>query len=74
MDPDLKNVFEGSLLEAQLLKDRLAGAEIEAFVDQDAGPLDGLTAGHQVVIVRVLPANAEKAIAIVEEFRAESKE
>jgi len=71
---DLVSVFKGSLLEAQLLKDRLGEADVEAFVDQDDSPLDGLTAGDQFVIVRVHPDNAGKATAIAENFKSESSE
>ena len=56
---------------AQLLVARLAEVEIDSFVDNDDSPFDGLTAAEQMVIVRVLPANAERARVVVAEFQAE---
>jgi hypothetical protein len=71
---DLINVFESTLLLTQLLKDRLTEAGIEAFIDQDTSPFDGLTAANQMVIVRVLPKDAEQAGKIVAGFRAEKSD
>ena len=74
MSDDLINVFESTLLLTQLLKDRLTEAGIEAFIDQDTSPFDGLTAANQMVIVRVLPKDADQASQIVAEFRAEKSD
>ena len=74
MSDDLVNVFESTLLLTQLVKARLDEAGIEAFIDQDASPFDGLTAANQMVIVRVLPKDAEQAGKIIEAFQAEKSD
>ena len=75
MRDDLTAVYESqSLMEAQLLSDRLKAAGIECFIDGSHSPLDGLVAADQVQIVRVLPTDAEKAKEIVAQFVVEQEE
>ncbi len=72
MSDDLVNVFEAAtLMECQMVSDRLTEVGIETFIDNTDSPLDGLTAGDQMKIVRVLPGVVEKALEVVREFREE---
>ena len=69
------DIFEAeNLMEAQLLSTRLEEASIKSFIDNDDSPLDGLTAGDQMVIVRVLPKDAAAARKLADEFLAEKLE
>lgn len=69
MKDDLVPIYEaGSLMEAQLLADRLDQEGLQAHVANDQSPLDGLTAGEQTVRVMVLPADQPRAQAVVEQF------
>ncbi len=74
MQDDLTSVYKAqTLMEAQLLSDQLKSAGIESFIDHAGGPFDGLVAADQVKVVRVLPADAEKAQQIVAAFEAEKE-
>ena len=74
MHDDLVDVYDaGSLIEGTLLRDRLEGEGIQAFLDNTDSPLDGLTAGEQTIPVRVLPDDADRARPIVEAFIAEAQ-
>lgn len=73
MAEDLVNVREtATLQEAQLIVNRLQDSGIEAFIDGDDSPFDGLTAADQMKVIRVLPENADKAAAVIAEFDAET--
>ncbi len=75
MADDLVDIFEAeNVMEAQLLSSRLEEANIKSFIDNDDSPLDGLTAGDQMVIVRVLPKDAPAARKLADEFLAEKLE
>ena len=75
MQDDLVDVFEAeNVMEAQLLTTRLEEAGIKSFIDNDDSPLDGLTAGDQMVIVRVLPKDVPQARKVAEEFLSEKME
>ncbi len=75
MADDLVDIFEAeNVMEAQLLSSRLEEAKIKSFIDNDDSPLDGLTAGDQMVIVRVLPKDAAAARKIADEFLSEKLE
>jgi len=72
MKQDLVELYQAATLtEAQLLKNRLLNEGIEAFIDNDDSPFDGLTAASQYVLVRVLPKDADQARAVAAEFQAE---
>ncbi len=72
MQDDLVDVYEAAtLMEAQLLSDRLDSYEVRSFIDNTDSPFDGLTAAEQVKIVRVLPDDVDKARRIIAEFEAE---
>ena len=72
MEHDLVEVYSAaSMAEAQLLKDRLKGEGIEAFLDNTDSPLAGLTAANQYIVVRVLPEDAPAARDIAAQFAAE---
>lgn len=72
MPNDIVAIFDAySLTQASLLADRLKAQGIEAFLDNDESPFDGLTAGDQMITVRVLPEQADDARKIVEQFQAE---
>ena len=75
MGDDLTNVYEtATLMEAQLIVNRLKSAGIDAFVDNDDSPFDGLTAADQTKVIRVLPANAEEAAKVIAAFQSEKAE
>ncbi len=72
MHDDLVDVYDaGSLIEATLLRDRLAEHDISAFLDNTDSPLGGLTAAQQTIPVRVLPEEEDRARRIVQSFVAE---
>lgn len=74
MQDDLVDVYEAqTLMQAQLLSDRLKSEGIESFIDHTDSPLDGLLAADQVKIVRVLPTDVDHARMIVAEFQAEER-
>lgn len=60
--------------EAQMIREALAEADIEAFVDQTPSPLDGLNAMNQGTPVMVEEKDVEAAQRIVAEFLAEQEE
>lgn len=72
MEHDLVDVYQASTMtEAQMLKDRLASQDIEAFLDNTDSPFDGLTAANQYIVVRVLPDDAPLAREVAAAFAAE---
>ena len=74
MQDDLVEVYAGqTLMQAQLLSDRLEAEGIRSFIDNTDSPLDGLITAEQMKIVRVLPADAERASHIVSQFQAEER-
>ena len=73
MNDDLVDVYESEgLLKAKLIADRLDAAGIRSFIDNVDSPLDGLAAADQMKIVRVLPADVERAQKIIAEFESEA--
>lgn len=75
MADDLVDVYEAeTLMEARLLCDQLEAAGVKTFIDNDDSPLDGLTAGDQMKIVRVLPEAVADAAKVVEQFRQEKSQ
>ncbi len=75
MREDLVDVYEAAtLMEARLFADRLEEEGIRSFIDDVDSPFDGLTAARQEKRVRVLPADAEAARRLAEEFEAEAAE
>ena len=60
--------------EAELIHHALAAEGIEAYVEQTASPLDGLTVIHEGTEVQVRAADAPQAAKIVERFLAERRE
>lgn len=75
MNEDLVDVYEAeTLMEARLLCDRLEEAGVKTFIDNVGSPLDGLTAGDQVKIVRVLPEAVETARKVVAKFEEEKSD
>ena len=66
---DLVVIYEAAnLAEAKMLSDRLTDADIGNHIANVTSPLDGLTAGDQSVLVRVLSDDASAAREVVERF------
>jgi len=73
MSDELLTVYEApNLAEAEMIHQRLEDAEIEAWVDQTASPLDGLDSmGGQGTPVMVREEDAEQARQIIDRFLEE---
>jgi len=72
MKDDLVLVYEAdTLVEAQLLSQKLEEYGVESYIDHTGSPLDGLVAADQVKEVRVLPRDVDKAREVVGLFEAE---
>lgn len=68
------NVYESATMgEAELVRQSLEQAGIEAMIDQMPSPLDGLSAIHQGTSVLVRPSDEKRASAVVREWMAENK-
>jgi hypothetical protein len=75
MAEDLIDVYEAeTLMEARLLCDRLEEAGVKTFIDNVDSPLDGLTLGDQMKIVRVLPESVETARRVIAAFEQEQSD
>ena len=74
-DSDLVSVYVAEdLPQAELLRQRLDEARIDAFVEPTASPLDGLTAINQGTHVMVREDDADRAKQIVEAFISEERQ
>lgn len=72
MKDDLVEAYRAeTLMQAQLLHDRLEAEGIRSFIENADSPLDGLVAAVQMVIVRVLPSELDRARRVVSEFESE---
>ena len=74
MHDELVLIYEaGTLVEAQLLSQKLEEGGIESYIDHVVSPLEGLVTADQVKAVRVLPRDEGKAREITELFEAEQE-
>lgn len=74
MQDDLTPVYDaGSLLEVELVRERLELEGIEVFADNQQSPFDGLTAADQTHVLLVLPEHADRARALITLYEQEKR-
>jgi len=72
MSKDLINIYEAAhMAEAEMVRQALQRAGIEAIVDKTASPFDGLTAAGEGTDVMVSHDDAERARQVIEQHLVE---